>query len=476
MPYIKSISIHQTINRSIAYILNPDKTEDLMYATSLNCLTNAADAYLAMRTVYEHFSGYKFNEPIPLKGKGRVKAIHYIQSFDPADNVSPELAHKISKAFARKTFGEDCQIVIATHCDKSHIHNHYIINTYSLTGENFNANKKTLDRIKEYSDRVCLAFGVQPYDKSKGKGRTVAYNEWEHKKRGASWKEKIRIAIDSLLGSVKNLDDLIYELEKQGFVIKRGKYISVRAEGQQRFVRLKTLGDFYSEDILCERIQIALEENRQSDGNKINSLNKIFYECIYQVSELVNKNEKLPRKYFKNQPYILQNDFDLYTLSAQLAVINRDNIHSLGELESKIKKLTAEYENARQEVNKLSENLSQFESVEKQVGAYFDLLEKSELSEAEQLQLKMCGSLAERCNIHSHDGLQRVEKLRKDTSEKVDRLAEQISNCKKLYDTYVGIADTYKIISDGDYISNLIAEKKREDERKKSIAHKKFKI
>ena len=78
-----------------------------MYATSLNCLTNAADSYLAMRTVYEHFSGYKFNEPIPLNGKGRVKAIHYIQSFDPADNVSPELAHKVAKAFARKTFGDD---------------------------------------------------------------------------------------------------------------------------------------------------------------------------------------------------------------------------------------------------------------------------------------------------------------------------------------------------------------------------------
>ncbi|MCX4374902.1 MAG: relaxase/mobilization nuclease domain-containing protein [Lachnospiraceae bacterium] len=473
MPYIKSISIHQTVNRSIAYILNPEKTEDLMYATSLNCLTNAADAYLAMRTVYEHFSGYKFNEPIPLKGKGRVKAIHYIQSFDPADNVSPELAHKIAKAFARKTFGDDCQIVIATHCNKSHVHNHYIINTYSLTGEKFNANKKTLDRIKEYSDRVCLAFGVQPYDKSKGKGRTMAYNEWENKKRGTSWKEKIRIAIDGLLGSVKNLDDLTCELEERGFAVKRGKYISVKAPEQKRFVCLKTLGNYYSEDILCERIQIALEENRQSDGNKINSLNKIFYERIYQVSELVKKNEKLPRKYFKNQPYLLQNDFDVYTLSAQLAVINRDNIHSLGELESKIEKLTAEYESARQEVNKLSEKLSQFEAVEKQVGRYFDLLEKSELSETEKLQLKMYGSLAERCNIHSRDELQRVEKLRRDTSEKVEFLSEQMKKYKQLYDTYVNIADTYQKISKGDYISNLIAEKKREDEQKKNVTHKK---
>ncbi len=300
----------------------------------------------------------------------------------------------------------------------------------------------------------------------------MAYNEWENKKRGTSWKEKIRIAIDGLLGTVKNLDDLICELEEQGFDVKRGKYISVKAPEQKRFVRLKTLGDYYSEDILCERIQIALEENRRSDESKINSLNRIFYERIYQVSELVKSNAKLPRKYFKNQPYLVQNDFDVYTLSAQLAVINRDNIHSLGELESKIEKLTAEYENARQKVNKLSEKLSQFEAVEKQVGGYFNLLEKSELSETEQLQLKMYDSLAERCNIHNRDELQRVEKLRKDTSEKVDVLNEQMKKCKQVYDTYTDIADTYKKISEGDYISNLIAEKKREDERKKNITHK----
>ena len=177
--------------------------------------------------------------------------------------------------------------------------------------------------------------------------------------------------------------------------------------------------------------------------------------------------------YFKNQPYILQNDFDVYTLSAQLAVINRDNIRSIDELESKIEKLTAEYESARQEVNKMSEKLSQFEAVEKQVNRYLDLLEKAELSSAEQLQFQMCKTVTERCNIHSRDGLQRVEKLRKDTSEKVEHLTEQMNNCKKLYDTYVSIADTYKKISKGDYISNLITEKKLEDEQKKNVTHKK---
>lgn len=85
----------------------------------------------------------------------------------------------------------------------------------------------------------------------------------------------------------------------------------------------------------------------------------------------------------------------------------------------------------------------------------------------------MYGSLAKRCNIPSRDRLQRVEKLRKDTSEKVEFLSEQMKKYKQLYDTYVNIADTYQKITEGDYISNLIAEKKREDEYKKNVTHKK---
>jgi len=69
MPYVKSIPIHTTVNRSIAYILNPAKTDDLVYATSLNCMLNAKEAYTAMKTIYEHYSGEKFNAPIPLEGK-----------------------------------------------------------------------------------------------------------------------------------------------------------------------------------------------------------------------------------------------------------------------------------------------------------------------------------------------------------------------------------------------------------------------
>ena len=133
MPFVKSISIHTGVYKALKYILNPDKTEDLLYTSSMNCMTDAYNAYLNMKANYEHHSGQKYDAPLPAKGKGAVKAIHYIQSFDPKDNVPPELAHRIAKAFARKTFGDDVQVVIATHVDKKHTHNHIIINSYSMS-------------------------------------------------------------------------------------------------------------------------------------------------------------------------------------------------------------------------------------------------------------------------------------------------------------------------------------------------------
>ena len=81
-----------------------------------------------MRLVYEQFAIDKYSSPPPLEGKGSVKAIHYIMSFADEENVTPELAHKIAKAFVRKNFGDDAQAVIATHVDRSHVHCHMILN------------------------------------------------------------------------------------------------------------------------------------------------------------------------------------------------------------------------------------------------------------------------------------------------------------------------------------------------------------
>ncbi len=75
-----------------------------MLTASVNCGTNFRDAYLEMKTVYDHFARDSFDSPPPLTGKGTVKAIHYVMSFADDENVTPKLANKIAKAFVRKNF------------------------------------------------------------------------------------------------------------------------------------------------------------------------------------------------------------------------------------------------------------------------------------------------------------------------------------------------------------------------------------
>ena len=45
MPIVKSIAIHDNVRATLRYILNPEKTEGMFLCNSLNCFTNAEDAY-----------------------------------------------------------------------------------------------------------------------------------------------------------------------------------------------------------------------------------------------------------------------------------------------------------------------------------------------------------------------------------------------------------------------------------------------
>lgn len=461
MPYLKSIPLRTTVNRSLAYILNPDKTEDLLYTNAVNCLPNAKDAYLAMKTVYEQFSGEKYNAPFPKQGKGSVKAIHYIQSFDPKDDISPELAHKIARTFARKAFGDNCQVVIATHIDKKHIHNHIIINAYGVDGHKFNDNQTTLKQLREHSDRICLAFGIKPIEPQKGASQNTSYNEWEHKQRGTSWKQKIRLEIDGLILKVKNVDELLAELEMLGYTVRRGKYISVKAPDQQRAVRLKTLGEDYTIESLASRI---LWKDVGSGGTLINQpseLNEHYAATIYDVEQLALTGRKVQRKRDTSAPYSPQNDMDVYKLSAQLTIINRDNLRSIGEVEGKIEQLRYEVEKARREFNSLTLKLDNLNALADQAEEYFSLLDKPERTPTEELRLKMYKPVLESNNIASRSDFDYLKSVVADTKQKSAPLKANFEKCNRLYNLYSEIAKTYYDISRGDYIARLVEEQRK---------------
>ena len=464
------MAVHTTVNKSLAYILNPDKTENLVLTSSVNCMTDAKQAFNQMRLVYEQFAKNKYSSPPPLEGKGSVKAIHYVMSFADSENVTPELAHKIAKAFVRKNFGDDVQAVIATHVDASHIHNHIIINSYSLSGQKYYANRSSLRKARETANGVCRAFGVKPALNFENKGRSVSYYEWSQNKKGTSWKEKIRQAIDDLIGSVNSLDELLQTLEERGYEIKRGKYISIKAPGQQRFVRTKTLGEEYTEDSL--NTQILYREVGAGNTPTLDSESQLkegYIAIIGDVRILAEQRKKVPRKRIVTAAYSVENDLDVYRLSAQLSVINKDNIKSIDDLEGRITKLRVQYEKERQEINAHIEEHNRLVSLLEQTQLFKQLSGKDNLSDTEQLQLTICRQAMEQNDIHSPADVDRLKEQAEHLGKKISALKENLEGCRQRYDVYTDIANTYAELSKGDYISKLVEEERL---RREQVAKK----
>ena len=468
MPYLKFISVHSNVKKSLRYILNPDKTEELLYTASINCMTDAESAYLQMQLVYDQFARDHFNSHPPLEGKCPVKAIHIIQSFSPEDNVTPELAHKIAKAFVKKNFGDDVQAVIATHVDKSHLHSHMIINAYSLSGKRYYANRQTLRQARQNSDGVCKAFGLEINPNLTGNGKSINYGEWLHRKNSNSWKQQIRDEIDKLIPNVNSLDELLQSLEERGYEVKRGKYISIKAPGQERFVRTKTLGEEYTEECLNDRIlyrDLGTGDTPTQDGES--PLRAAYAAIIGDVRVLAVQRKKVPRKRIVTAEYSVENDLDVYKLSAQLSVINKERITSIGDLESRITKLHADYERQRQEVNSFIEEHNRLVSLWEQVKDYYALSDKDELSEVEKLKLSVCKRAMSDSGICTQADFDQLKEQVGILDRKIATMKDSLDKCRQQYDVYRDIRDTYYTISKGDYISNLVEEERQRREQQK---------
>lgn len=365
MPYVKSISVHSTPKKTIAYIVNEEKTDNLLYVSGLNCSAVPDIAYEEMKQVFEEYSKHSFDEAKAINSKTPVKLFHFIHSYSPNDEISPEQAHNAALEWAEKAFGTDRQIIVSTHVNTGHIHSHIILNPYDFNGVKYNSNKKTLEAVRELANSVSLKYGIKPTTSNKRK-KSVSYKEWDERKKGTSWKQKIREAIDRLVYESESLEDLLRKLSEQGYGIRRKKYISITTSDGKKTVRSKTLGDGYDEDSLVQRIAVALEQKRTESEDKIDEkiaqmsyMEKLYNKRIYEVSQLVRNGEKLPKKYNKKLPYSVENDFEIYHLARQLLIINRDGISSEKNLEIRLKDVQNSYEECRRELNALAKKQEQ---------------------------------------------------------------------------------------------------------------------
>ena len=243
MAVTKIKAIRGTLSKAIAYILNPEKTDEKLLVSSYGCASEtAAREFEWTRRIAEQ----KGMNPV------RIIARHVIQSFEIGE-VTPELAHEIGKQFADEILGGKYEYVLTTHIDKDHVHNHLIFNAVDFVDYHaYKSYKRIYYDMREVSDRLCKENGLSVIPPSQNKG--MSYKEYTEAKRGMSWKQKLKQTIDRLVITAKDYDDFLRLMQEAGYEIKPGKYISFRAEGQDRFTRSKTIGENYTDERIKERI------------------------------------------------------------------------------------------------------------------------------------------------------------------------------------------------------------------------------
>lgn len=318
MAITKIHPIKSTLNLSIKYILNSDKTDKNILISTYMCNE---------KTAHNQFLNTRKLNNI----NGTVLARHLIQSFLP-NEITPEKAHEIGKSLCKEILKDQYEYVLSTHIDKNHIHNHIIFNNVNfVTGKCYQSNKKTYHKIRSISDKLCkennLSVVDEFYEKYKKKFKTKgkSYYEYSHFKKGTSWKSKLQFSIDKAIEKSNMWEEFLKIMERYGYEIKFGKHIAFKHKDKERFTRSKIIGDDYTEENLRKRIK----------ENKVKELIDTSNEKIKSSKSYTNWARKENLKIISNTLLEMrnQNINSLYSLENTI----KENIKKLQEIQNNIK-------------------------------------------------------------------------------------------------------------------------------------------
>ena len=334
------------MSKAIAYILNPEKTDEKLLVSSYGCASEtAAREFEWTRKIAEQ----KGMNPV------RIIARHVIQSFEIGE-VTPELAHEIGKQFADEILGGKYEYVLTTHIDKDHVHNHLIFNAVDFVDYHaYKSYKRIYYDMREVSDRLCKENGLSVIPPSQNKG--MGYKEYTEAKRGTSWKQKLKQTIDRLVITAKDYDDFLRLMQEAGYEIKPGKYISFRAEGQERFTRSKTIGENYTEERIKERIagRTPRKSQRQTTPKGIS--------LIGDIQERIRLIDSKGYEY-KAKLTILKE------AARTLNYLTENNLLQYADLEKKVEDVHSSYDRTGKELKGVEARLREVQPLIKNISNY----------------------------------------------------------------------------------------------------------
>lgn len=373
--------ITTTLNKALDYIMNQKQTDDKLLVDGFGCSPEIA---------FYQFNHIKKNAE---KTDGTL-ALHLIQSFASGE-VDYETIHKIGIELADKILKGRFQYVIATHTDRGHVHNHILINSVSFKDKKkYHSTPNSYYYIHRTSDMLCKEYNLSIIKNPKEKGKS----HYEHSldKKGQSWKSLLRQNIDRCIIKARDWDEFLLLMQKEKYEIKSGKYISFRAEGQERFTRSKTLGADYTDEQIRSRI---------AGGKRFEIENTQRVSLIIDIENAMKERQRNPEAYkrwatlqnlktvvFKER-YRKEHEADLIIFSAAEKYLkkrfNGGKAPLIKELRDEQKSLQAEKDKLYKSYYSEKSELSELETMKKNI----DMILGRDVSKEQKRSKKRSGEL-----------------------------------------------------------------------------------
>lgn len=337
----------------VNYIMELEKTNGGTLISGLNCTPDFAIQEMQMNSD-------KWNV---VEDDDSRTCYHGYQSFDVLEkDLTPEEAHQIGLELVKRLY-PNFQVVVSTHTDRSHIHNHFVLSSVNLEGRKLEdrlANpREGLYGLRDTSDQIALEHGLRIINDAPKIGK-YKKKKYLYDLANESWRAKIITKIELLKDSCFTYDELLENLALDGYSIKSGKNIKVKPYGKQKYVSLKVLGEDYEEQNLK-----TFFYNKCRNQNKFDFKPFVIKDSESEVMIIQSNKAKMSKqsillsmKGLKDSEVYLKyynsryKEFKRYNkLVESINFLNENNIYNYDDLANTLKKVVLEIEEKEKQYN-----------------------------------------------------------------------------------------------------------------------------
>lgn len=246
------------LTEALAYITNPAKIYEVSRINCSGSNSNTLEQFRLLRLAFNQNKG--------------IIAHHFIQSFSPNDNITPETVHRFGVEYVKQCF-PNYQVVVSTHIDKEHLHNHIIVNSCNMiTGKKFYDNKESMKINRDISDKLCRKYGVSVIS-TQSEFKPIDQTTMQLALKQKSWKIQLLSDLDDAKEKCRSKSEFISFFKSRNYEIRYEKHITIRKIGEKKAIRVDTLAKQFGNQYTKAELEKAMGYSTNLADTNTNNVN-----------------------------------------------------------------------------------------------------------------------------------------------------------------------------------------------------------